>query len=92
MIDGVMVGLALLNSLNLKDADEPDLKSGKSPPAMYILTNFIVFAIFFFLIVFRPKLFLNVSPRVNVFVHGTAFYISFLLTVLVYPKLMGIWK
>jgi len=84
--EGVMMGFALLNTLKLKDIAECSLEKEKSLLAFYAY-NATIFIGFFLQIVFAPELFLGVAPKVNVFVHGIAFYISFSLTVLCFLAL-----
>ena len=84
--EGVVIGFALLNSLKLKDIAKCSLEKKKSLLAFYAY-NATIFIIFFSQIIFAPELFLGVPPRVNVFVHGIAFYISFSLTVLCFSTL-----
>lgn len=77
--EGVMLGFALLNSLKLKDIRKCCPEKGKLVLGIRIF-NVIVFLSVFLQIVLAPIAFLNVSPRVNIFVHGIAFYISFVST------------
>jgi membrane associated rhomboid family serine protease len=86
--EGVTFGFALLSSLEffkLMYTSKCQLKSDDTLVKHY-LYNLTVFLALFFLIVFKPDMFLSVSPGVNVFVHGIAFCICLLLTVFIYPK------
>ena len=84
--EGVTMGFALLNSLKLRDIAKCNLEKKKSLLAICAY-NATVFIVFFLQIILAPELFLGVAPRVNVFVHGIAFYISFSLTVLCFSTL-----
>lgn len=77
--EGVILGFALLNSLKLKDIQKCRLEKRKLVLAIHIF-NVIVFLGVFLQIVLAPRVFLNIGPGVNVFVHGIAFYISFVST------------
>jgi len=79
--EGVVTGFALLNSLRLIDIGKYDSKRQKLLLAIYIY-NLAIFLFLFLQIVLAPSLFLNVAPGVNAFVHGIAFYISFLAVML----------
>lgn len=84
--EGVVIGFALLNSLRLKDIAEHSVKEKEFLLAICAY-NATIFVGFFLQILFAPELFLGVAPGVNVYIHGIAFYISFLLTVLCFSTL-----
>lgn len=75
---GVLMAFSLSNSFEISRLGTCNKKDRKSLLTICLM-NLLVFSSFFLQILLIPRIFLNVAPNVNVFVHSVAFLCSFCL-------------